>query len=62
MCRYTFMANSTTNMPRNIASVAVKNIGTEVRREVVSNAMVMQLSKMVTIIRPLKNVVYKSGR
>ena len=55
------MANSTTNMPRNIASVTMKNMGTEVRREVVSSAMVMQLSRMVTIMKPLKNAVYKNG-
>lgn len=46
-------------MPKNIASVAMKNIGIEVLREVVSKAMVMQLSRIVTIIRPLKNVVCK---
>ena len=56
---YTFITNSTTKMPKNIASVAMKNIGIEVLREVVSKAMVMQLSRIVTIIRPLKNVVCK---
>ena len=54
----TFMKNSMTNIPRNIASVETKNSGMEVRSEVVSIAIVMQLRRMVAIIRPLKRAVY----
>ena len=52
------MMNSMINIPRNIASVEIKNVGMEVRREVVSMAIVMQLRRMVPIIMPLKSVVY----
>ena len=54
----TFMINSMINIPRNIASVEIKNVGMEIRREVVSMAIVMQLRRMVPIIMPLKSVVY----
>lgn len=47
------------NIPRNIASVEIKNIGIEDRSEVVSIAIVMQLRRMVVIIRPLNTVVYR---
>lgn len=46
-------------MPKNIASVEMKNIGMEDRSEVVSIAIVMQLRRMVAIIRPLNTVVYR---
>ena len=46
-----------TNIPKNTASVEMKNNGMEVRREVVSIAIVMQLRRMVPIIIPLKRGV-----
>lgn len=55
----TFKINSRKNMPKNIASVEMKNIGMEDRSEVVSIAIVMQLRRMVVIIRPLNTVVYE---
>lgn len=55
----TFKINSRKNMPKNIASVEMKNIGMEDRSEVVSIAIVMQLRRMVAIIRPLNTVVYR---
>ena len=58
--RMTFMTNSMTNIPRNIASVEMKKAGMEVRSEVVSIAIVMQLRRMVAIIRPLNRVVCKN--
>ena len=57
----TFMTNSRTNIPRNIASVEIKNCGMEVRSEVVSIAIVMQLRRMVAIIRLLNRVVCIEG-
>ena len=54
---YTFMTNSMTNIPKNIASVDTKNMGMEVRSEVVSIAIVIQLRRMVAIIIPLKRGV-----
>lgn len=51
------MTNSMMNIPRNIESVEMKNMGMEVRSEVVSMAIVIQLRRMVAIIRPLKRVV-----
>ena len=57
----TFMMNSITNIPRNIASVEIKNMGIESRREVVSIAMVMQLRRIIPIIAPLNRVVCING-
>lgn len=37
----------------------MKNIGMEVRSEVVSIAIVMQLRRMVAIISPLNTLVYR---
>ena len=51
------MTNSMTNMPRNIASVLMKNNGMVVLSEVVSRAIVMQFRRIVPIMRPLKKVV-----
>lgn len=51
------MTNSMTNIPRKIASVEMKNVGIEVRSEVVSMAIVIQLSRMVAIMRPLNRGV-----
>lgn len=60
MYDYTFMTNSIINIPRNIASVEIKNKGIEVRSEVVSMAIVIQLRRMVPIITPLKRGVCMS--
>lgn len=48
--------------PRNIASVDMKNSGIEVRREVVSMAMVMEFRRIVAIIMPLKSGVCMERR
>ena len=59
---YTFITNSRIKTPRKMASVEMKNSGMEVRREVVSMAMVMEFRRMVVIIIPLKRGVCMERR